>query len=101
MPDGSLLVNIARGKVANTDALLAHAKSGRLRLALDVTDPEPLPEGHPLFRCQTCRSLLTSAAVDGAGSRGWRASSRTDRSLLRDEPPINVVLPARTSGGAP
>jgi phosphoglycerate dehydrogenase-like enzyme len=48
MPDGSLLVNISRGGVADTDALLAEARSGRIRLALDVTDPEPLPEGHPL-----------------------------------------------------
>ena len=47
MPDGALLVNVARGPVADTDALVAHA--GRLALALDVTDPEPLPDGHPLW----------------------------------------------------
>lgn len=47
MPDGALLVNVARGPVADTDALVAHA--GRLSLALDVTDPEPLPDGHPLW----------------------------------------------------
>ncbi|KGN32269.1 dihydrofolate reductase [Knoellia sinensis KCTC 19936] len=47
MPDGALLVNVARGPVADTDALVRHA--GRLRLALDVTDPEPLPDGHPLW----------------------------------------------------
>jgi len=47
MPDGSLLVNVARGPVADTDALVRHA--GRLRIALDVTDPEPLPDGHPLW----------------------------------------------------
>ena len=47
MPDGALLVNVARGPVADTDALVRHA--GRLRIALDVTDPEPLPDAHPLW----------------------------------------------------
>ncbi|KRE43625.1 2-hydroxyacid dehydrogenase [Knoellia sp. Soil729] len=47
MPDGALLVNVARGPVADTDALVRHA--GRLRIALDVTEPEPLPDGHPLW----------------------------------------------------
>ena len=49
MKDGALLVNAARGSLAVTDALVAEASSGRLRLALDVTDPEPLPAGHPLW----------------------------------------------------
>ena len=49
MKDGALLVNAARGSLAVTDALVAEARSGRLRLALDVTDPEPLPPGHPLW----------------------------------------------------
>lgn len=49
LPDGALLVNVARGKVVDTDALLAETSSGRLRAALDVTDPEPLPADHPLW----------------------------------------------------
>lgn len=49
MPDGALLVNIGRGAVVDTDALLAELGTGRLRAALDVTDPEPLPPGHPLW----------------------------------------------------
>ena len=49
MKDGALLVNAARGSLAVTDALVAEARSGRLRLALDVTEPEPLPPGHPLW----------------------------------------------------
>ncbi|MHA3701448.1 2-hydroxyacid dehydrogenase [Jatrophihabitans sp. YIM 134969] len=49
MPDGAVLVNAARGKVVDTDALLAELSAGRLRAALDVTDPEPLPAGHPLW----------------------------------------------------
>ena len=49
MKDGALLVNAARGSLAVTSALVAEARSGRLRMALDVTDPEPLPAGHPLW----------------------------------------------------
>ena len=47
LPDGALVVNVARGGVLDQDAALAEA--GRLRFALDVTDPEPLPDGHPLW----------------------------------------------------
>lgn len=47
MKDGALLVNMARGSVADTDALVRHAD--RLRIAFDVVNPEPLPEGHPLY----------------------------------------------------
>jgi phosphoglycerate dehydrogenase-like enzyme len=49
MKDGALLVNIARGPIVQPDALLAELATGRLRAALDVTDPEPLPDGHPLW----------------------------------------------------
>ena len=49
MPDGAVLVNVARGPVVDTDALLAELRAGRLRAALDVTDPEPLPPEHPLW----------------------------------------------------
>ena len=48
LPDGALVVNVGRGPLLDTDAVLAHA--GRLRFALDVTDPEPLPPEHPLWR---------------------------------------------------
>lgn len=49
LPDGALVVNVARGGVVDTDALMTECASGRLRAALDVTDPEPLPDGHPLW----------------------------------------------------
>ena len=57
MKDGALLVNVARGVVVRTEALIAECASGRLRAALDVTDPEPLPADHPLW--QTPNVLIT------------------------------------------
>lgn len=49
LKDGALLVNVARGELLDTAAAVREVRGGRLRLALDVTDPEPLPEGHPLW----------------------------------------------------
>ncbi|TQN41779.1 phosphoglycerate dehydrogenase-like enzyme [Blastococcus colisei] len=63
MADGALLVNAARGVVVDTDALLAELTRGRLRAALDVTDPEPLPPGHPLW---SAPGLLLTPHVGGA-----------------------------------
>ena len=59
MPDGALLVNASRGPVVDSDALTAELTSGRLSAALDVTDPEPLPPGHPWW--QLPNVLLTPA----------------------------------------
>lgn len=93
MRDGALLVNIARGGVADTDALLAHASSGRLRLALDVTEPEPLPDGHPLFALP---NVLISPHVGGASTammpRMARLLHRQIDRLLRGDEPENVVI---------
>ena len=50
LPDGSLVVNVARGPVVDTDALTAEVLSGRLHAALDVVEPEPLPADHPLWK---------------------------------------------------
>lgn len=63
MAPGALLVNVARGKVADTDALVRHAGDGRIRVALDVVDPEPLPPEHPLW---TTPGVLVSPHVGGA-----------------------------------
>lgn len=63
MKDGALLVNAARGAVVDTDALLAELSSGRLQAALDVTAPEPLPAGHPLW---SAPGLLLTPHVGGA-----------------------------------
>jgi phosphoglycerate dehydrogenase-like enzyme len=93
MRDGALLVNVARGPVADTSALLAHAQTGRIRLALDVTDPEPLPEGHPLFALE---NVLISPHVGGATSAALpRIARLLQQQIARmenDEEPLNVVL---------
>src|SRR5699024_11257469 len=58
LPDNALVVNVARGKVVDTEALVAELSSGRLHAALDVTDPAPLPPNHPL--CGTPNTLITA-----------------------------------------
>jgi phosphoglycerate dehydrogenase-like enzyme len=93
MPDDGLLVNVSRGLVADTDALLKHARTGRLRIALDVTDPEPLPEGHPLFALE---NVLVSPHVGGATSaalpRLTRLIKEQAERMSRGDEPLNVVL---------
>ncbi|HEX6346591.1 2-hydroxyacid dehydrogenase [Umezawaea sp.] len=71
MPDGAILVNGARGPVVDTDALLAELTSGRLRAALDVTEPEPLPAEHPLW---TAPGLFLTPHVAGSCTGSQRRS---------------------------
>lgn len=73
MPDDAVLVNVARGGLIDTDALVDELTAGRLRAALDVTDPEPLPPGHPLWTAP--RALITphvGGYVHDFRERGWR-----------------------------
>jgi phosphoglycerate dehydrogenase-like enzyme len=79
MKDGALLVNVARGAVVVTDDLVAALRSGRIRAALDVTDPEPLPADHPLW---TAPHLLLSPHVGGASSAMWPRAYRLVRRQL-------------------
>ena len=92
MPDGSLLVNAARGPVADTDALVAELTSGRLRAAVDVTDPEPLPAGHPLW---TAPGLLLTphvgGSVPGAMDRAYAIAAEQIAAFARGEQPPNLV----------
>jgi phosphoglycerate dehydrogenase-like enzyme len=66
MRDGALLVNAGRGPVVDTDALVAEVATGRLRAVLDVTDPEPLPDGHPLWTAPGVLSITPHIAGDSA-----------------------------------
>lgn len=54
MKDGALLVNVGRGPIVDTEALLLELLAGRLHAALDVTDPEPLPANHALWSAPNC-----------------------------------------------
>lgn len=90
MPDGALLVNVARGPVADTDALVRHA--GRLRIALDVTDPEPLPDGHPLWTAPDV--LITPHAGGNTTALLPRMSELLREQLSRlaaGDPPLHLV----------
>lgn len=95
MQQGTLLVNAARGSIVSTDALVEALESGRIRAALDVTDPEPLPVGHPLWKCP---NLLITPHV-GASSpefarRALRVAANELRRYMAGEPLLNVVQAA-------
>ncbi|WP_256970747.1 2-hydroxyacid dehydrogenase [Cellulomonas iranensis] len=95
LKDGAVVVNVARGKVVDTDALRAELTAGRLRAALDVTDPEPLPPDHPLWHAP---NLLVTAHqggnTDATFPRVAALVRRQLEALLAGEPPVNEV--ART-----
>ncbi|MEU6886958.1 2-hydroxyacid dehydrogenase [Streptomyces viridosporus] len=93
MKDGALLVNVARGAVVDTEALLTEVESGRVTAALDVTDPEPLPAGHPLWRAP---GVLISPHVGGPTSaflpRAKRLLVDQLHRFLNQEELGNVIL---------
>ena len=92
LPDGALLVNVARGVLVQTDALVAELETGRIRAALDVTDPEPLPPDHPLWRQP---GVLISPHVGGASSaffpRADRLMAAQLRRFMAGQPLENIV----------
>lgn len=95
LPDGALVVNVGRGPLIDTDALVRHVADGRIRAALDVTDPEPLPQDHPLW---TLPGVLIAPHVGGASSamrpRLAALLRRQIAHLRAGEEYENVVLPA-------
>lgn len=80
LPDDALLVNVGRGKLINTDDLLIELDQGRIRAALDVTDPEPLPADHPLW---TAPGVLISPHVGGPSSAFFPRADRLIGAQLR------------------
>jgi len=89
---GALLVNAARGPIVDTDALVEALRAGRIRAAVDVTEPEPLPEGHPLW---SCPNLLITPHVAGSspqfGLRSMRTAAGELRRYMKGEALENVV----------
>jgi phosphoglycerate dehydrogenase-like enzyme len=93
MKDGALLVNVARGAIVDTPALLAELESGRIRAAVDVVEQEPLPSDHALWQAP---GLILSPHVGGNSSAfepGMRAllARQFDR-LAAGEKPLNIVV---------
>ena len=93
MPDDALLVNAARGVVVDTDALLAELTAGRLRAALDVTDPEPLPRGPPALvgARPAAHPARRRARCPDTNERAAAAVTDQLRRVLAGEPLVNVV----------
>ncbi|MEU6642428.1 2-hydroxyacid dehydrogenase [Saccharomonospora sp. NPDC046836] len=92
MPDGAVLVNASRGPVVDTDALLAELSAERLRAALDVTEPEPLPEDHPLWTAPGV--LITphvAGSVRGARRRSYAVAVAQIERYVQGELPDNLV----------
>ncbi|MFC9508683.1 2-hydroxyacid dehydrogenase [Streptomyces sp. NPDC057002] len=100
MKDGALLVNVARGPVVDTKALLAEVETGRITAALDVTDPEPLPREHRLWRAP---GVLISPHVGGPTSaflpRAKRLLVDQLNRYVNREPLRNVILTTGASTG--
>jgi len=88
-------VNAARGPVVDTDALVEALNEGRIRAAVDVTDPEPLPDGHPLW---SCPNLLLTPHVGGSSPqfapRALRTAAGELQRYIAGEPLENVVQAA-------
>ncbi len=93
LPDGALVVNVGRGPTVDTDALVSHVRQGRLRVASDVFDPEPLPADHPLW---SLPGVLVSPHMGGRTSamapRVARLVAEQARRMLAGEEPLNVVV---------
>jgi len=94
MPDDAVLINIGRGAIVVTDALLAELATGRLRAGLDVTDPEPLPPEHPLW---SAPGVVISPHVGGQVRTMPDAVDELVRrqiaALAAGEPPVNLIQP--------
>jgi phosphoglycerate dehydrogenase-like enzyme len=92
MKHGALLVNAARGPIVETDALLSALGEGKIRAAIDVTDPEPLPDGHPLW---SAPNLVITPHVAGDSAkfmkRLFKFAAEQARRYARGECLLNVV----------
>ncbi|MBB2977168.1 phosphoglycerate dehydrogenase-like enzyme, partial [Microbacterium endophyticum] len=93
LPENALIVNVGRGPLIDTEALIDHVSRRRIRAALDVTDPEPLPKDHPLWALP---GVLISPHVGGATTamrpRIARLVRRQIELMRAGEKPINVVV---------
>jgi phosphoglycerate dehydrogenase-like enzyme len=92
LPDGALVVNGGRGRTVATTALVDELRSGRLRAALDVTDPEPLPAEHALWRLPNVLITPHMAGDSPASTaRAFALAGDQIRRFAAGEPLINEV----------
>ncbi|GAB3914408.1 hypothetical protein GCM10029964_125780 [Kibdelosporangium lantanae] len=92
MPDGAVLVNVGRGQIVDTDALTAELQTGRLRAALDVTEPEPLPADHPIWACENVIiSPHMSRTVPGTNVLCYEVAARQISTYVTGGTPSNLV----------
>jgi phosphoglycerate dehydrogenase-like enzyme len=93
LPAGAYFINVGRGGSVNTASLIAALESGQLAGAgLDVTDPEPLPAEHPLWRRQDV--IITphvSAGSDAGQEDRWRIARENLRRYVAGDPLLSVV----------
>jgi len=95
MRDGAVFVNAGRGRVVDTDALVAELRAGRLRAVLDVVDPEPLPDEHPLWELTLAITPHNAGDTAAADERAIRFGAEQLARFARGEPLENVVRMAR------
>jgi phosphoglycerate dehydrogenase-like enzyme len=91
MRDGALLVNAGRGAVVDTAALVTELESGRLRAVLDVVDPEPLPDDHPIWEHVLAITPHNAGDTAAADERAVRFGAEQLARFARGEPLHNVV----------
>jgi phosphoglycerate dehydrogenase-like enzyme len=94
MRDGALLVNAGRGRVVDTGALVAELDAGRMRAVLDVVDPEPLPDEHPLWDLALAITPHNAGDTEAADERALRFGAEQVMRFARGEPLLNVVREA-------
>jgi phosphoglycerate dehydrogenase-like enzyme len=95
MKPGALLINAARGPVVATDALVEALQAGRIHAVVDVTDPEPLPPGHPLWTAPNC--FITphvAGSVEAFAGRAYQFAAAQVQRYAAGEPLENQVSEA-------
>ena len=92
MKDGALIINVARGAIIDTDALVKELERKRLYAAVDVTDPEPLPEGHLLWKAPNVIIVPHVGGNSAAFEPRGRALIESQLALIAEGKPLNHIV---------